>query len=363
MPSSIQLSVVFTDRSEANLREVWLEEPWQDLLQGMMFSSSKPSLDMEDVSSQVERYIENIFSERFASQWPGVKIQVQVCRIMDQANALEIARTEPVTQRLKPGDTVVMDLNAFPRLNQGTQETQQPECSDEMLEAFRSGLRFGLNDRVLCWCGPRHFSGHVVGTAVPDLASGTPFAYLVKTDALPEVASRTISVPSDNDGCCVQEVCFDPATQLDLVRCAASVITETHKHKLRFALGDKVVCRIQNHPDDGLENWVPGFISEIWPEIGEAAWDVGEASGKFPNVVPYKIELSACKSGRWVYCHRDDHTLVRREGMQSVVRVKGISKRIEHLTGADGDKFCIDHVTGRRKRELEQPSDNDFAYQ
>jgi len=351
MPSSITLSVVFTDESEAKLREVMLREPWQDMMKGMTFSSPKPSMDMEDITMQVESYVENVFEQRFARQLPGVQIQVQIYALMNEARTQKFKWRDPVDQCVKSGDTVVMGVNAIPIPLQ--QQKEMPEFSDEFIEQVRSRLRFGLNDRVVCFCGPRHFSGHIVGTAVPDDEDLLP--YLVKTDPLPGLPTRTISVPSDKDEICVQEVCFDPATQLDLVRAAASLIAETRKPKLRFALGDKVACRIRNTQEDGLENWVTGSIGEIWPKIGEAAWDIGGMTGKFPDIVPYKIELA---SG-WVYCHRDDHTLIRREGMQPITRVKGISKRIEHVTVADGSKFCIDHVTGRRKRLLEDLSDSD----
>jgi len=326
------------------------------MMQGMTFSTPKASLEMEDIARGVEENIEKLFQELFSSQWPGVQIQLQIGGIMDWASARDFGRKDEVNRHLKSGDTVVMEVNAVPSFKQGARGQQQPDLTDEMIEKVRSSLRFGLNDRVLCWCGHRHLAGHIVSTAVPDLATKVVFPYLVKIDALPELPSRTISVPKDKDCCCMQEVCFDPATQLDLVRCAASAMIETRKPKLRFALGDRVVCRIQNSREDGLENWVTGFIKEIWPQLGEATWDLGEASGKFPEVVPYKIELAL---GKFIYCHRDEHTLIRRDGMQPVTRVRGMSKRIEHVTGADGGKFCIDHVTGRRKRELEEVCDSD----
>merc|ERR1719198_636890 len=116
---------------------------------------------------------------------------------------------------------------------------QKPQYSEEMLEQIRAQLRFTLNDRVLCFCGPRWLSGHIVGTAVPD---DDLLPYLIKTDPIPGLPTKTISAPSDSDGCITQEICFDPVNQLHLVRAAASIVTEASKPKLRFALGDKVVC-------------------------------------------------------------------------------------------------------------------------
>jgi len=352
MPSSIKLAVILTEQSKANLRDVWLEASWEDLMRSMTFSSSKPSLQMEDVAEQVETYIENIYQARYKGQWG--QIQVQVFKMMNQAGNKELFfkdNKDNVNQHFNPGDTLVVELDAVSTSNQAMQ--QEPEFTEEMIEKARSLLRFGLNDRVLCNCGPRWLLGHVVGTAVPD---DELIPYLVKTDALPGLPSGTISVPSDDDGCCIQEVCFDPATQLDLVRCAAAVVTESRKPKLRFAVGDDIACRIRNNPEDGLENWVRGCITEVWPNIGVATWDMGEATGKFSEIVPYKVNLA---SDKWVYCHRDDHTLIRRQGMQPRTRIKGTSKRMETVTEEDGRRIRIDHVTERRKVLLDEVCDTD----
>jgi len=346
MPSSIKLSVILTEQSEATLTDIGLQHPWRDLLRNKIFASQKPPnlLDLEDIAILIEDFIEDMFQRQYGDQ--GDEIQVQVYTIMDEGRTREFAFQDKVDQCLKPGDTIIMAVSAL-------SQKARLEFTEQMIEQVRSKLRFGLNDRVLCFCGPRHFSGHVVGTAVPD--DGDLLPYLVKTDALPGLPTRTISVPSDHDGCCVQEVCFE-STQLGLVRSAASFVQENRKPKLRFALGDKVVCRIRNNPADGLENWVAGVISEAWPSLGAATWDMGELSGKFPETLPYKVDLAL---GNWVYCQRDDHTLIRREGMQPITRVKGISKRMEVLTEADGGNVCIDHVTGRRKRMLDAMSDSD----
>lgn len=301
-------------------------------------------MKMEDLALQIEECVENAYEKRHGDEYG--RLQAQVFKIMNESGT-EMSFQEPVTYRFNPGDTVVMEIQG-----QISEEVQKRDFSEQDIQNVRKTLRFDLNDRVLCYCGPRWFSGHVVGTAVPD--DGDLLPYLVKTDAIPGLPSRTISVPQDKEDICMQEVCFDPVAQMHLMRSAASVVTEK-RPSLRFALGDKIVCRIRNNPEDGLENWVPGLISDIWPSIGEASWDMGEVAGKFPDVVPYKITLA---SGKSIYCHKDDHTLVRREGMQPTTRVKGISKRMEYIKAADGSKTCVDHVTGRRKRMLED-SDSD----
>eukprot|EP00746_Dinoflagellata_sp_MGD_P006264 gnl/MRDRNA2_/MRDRNA2_112196_c0_seq1.p1 gnl/MRDRNA2_/MRDRNA2_112196_c0~~gnl/MRDRNA2_/MRDRNA2_112196_c0_seq1.p1 ORF type:complete len:313 (-),score=54.35 gnl/MRDRNA2_/MRDRNA2_112196_c0_seq1:226-1026(-) len=226
----------------------------------------------------------------------------------------------------------------------------EPELTEKDLEGIRQMLRFELNDRVLCNAGPRWLSGHIVGTAVKGSGvTGDFFPYLVKTDPLPGLPTRTISVSTDDDKTCTQEICFDPSSQLHLVKAATAVVSESSKPTLRFAVGEKVVCRIGNDPKDGLEQWVPGTVSFIWPKLsGDETWELGtHIRGKFAEIVPYKIDLT---SGGWVYCHRDDYTLIRREGMEPLTRVRGISKRMEVRKGKDGIEEKIDHVTERRKR-------------
>lgn len=295
-------------------------------------------MTMDDLATVLEQEISN--------QYDGDanEIQVQVRSVATLKVPLPFE--DPVTKHFKPGDTVIVDAMAL------SARQSRPQFTEKMIKEVRKTLRFDLNDRVLCYCGPRHLSGHVVGTAVPD--EGDLLPYLVKTDAVPGLPSRTISVPSDHDGCCVQEVCFDPASQMDLIKAGAALLPASSKPKLRFAAGDKIVCRIRNNPKDGKEQWVPGEITMLWPKLpGDLSWELGPASGKFPDSVPYRIDLG---SGKWLLCHRDDHTLIRREGLEPQTRVRGISKRMELRKNKDGSKERIDHVTERRKRLISTDS-------
>jgi len=236
---------------------------------------------------------------------------------------------------------------------------QESEFVEEDLQMFRNCLRFGVNDRILCHCGPRWLSGHIVGAAVLDANSIIP--YLVKTDPMLGLPSKKISVPKDTEDVCVQEICFDPYMELHLTKSAAYAVRDSCRPSLRFTVGDAVVCRVRNSVEDGLEQWASGEISVLWPTLPacSAAHHVcdvsscgtcAEMTGMFdelPSVVPYKINL---KAGSWIYCHRDHHTLIRREGMQPHDRVSGISKRIEVRKSQDGSKERVDHETERCKR-------------
>jgi hypothetical protein len=304
-------------------------------------------MTLEDLAFWVERNLELLYKKCSGGK---AMIQCQVDSMWKNSQSVEpkdkLNTQDQVRQHFKAGETVLVDVMAMP-CGGPYDPYAQPPMSEEELDQLRKELRFGLSDRVVCDCGPRWLSGHIVGTAVQN--DGDVLPYLVKTDPLPGLPSSTISVPEDDDVICVQEVCFDPTLQLHLVKAAAGQVPVESNKKLRFAVGDQVVCRTRNNPQDSLEEWIPGTISEIWPQLpGEQKWDMGEVEGTFPDSVPYKIEHA---SG-WMYCHRDDYTLIRRDGMQPLTRVRGISKRLEVRTCDDGSKEHIDHVTERRKKFL-----------
>merc|ERR1712113_585282 len=131
--------------------------------------------------------IENRYRQKYGEEY-GV-LQVQVGMMTDKAGTKEFDFNAKANQCLQPGDTVVMDVQtnlATPRQMPGP-----PQYTEEMLDQIRKGLRFELNDRVLCNCGPRWLSGHVVGAAVPDASSIIP--YLVKTDPRLGLPSKTLT--------------------------------------------------------------------------------------------------------------------------------------------------------------------------
>lgn len=350
---SITLSVIFNERTLEMFDQIQFDLPWQEMLKDFEFRSTDPSMTIEDLSTWIESIIEGNYME-FTDGQDDMQAQLRAIWRSGRAELQpdkDLPFQDCVSQHLKSGDSVVVDAYAV------AESMMRPpkQWSDEELEKVRASLRFGLNDRVVCNCGPRWLSGHINGTAVPNDSDLLP--YLVKTDALPGLPSSTISVPEDgNDDICVQEVCFDPATQLHLIKAAAPLVPEV-RPKLRFAAGDKVRCRVRNSPNDGLEQWQPGEVKAIWPELpGDRIWDMDEISGEYADVVAYAVNLAA---GGWIFCHKDHHTLIRREGLQPLTRVKGTSKRIEVRTNEDGSKEQIDHMTERRKKLMNELSDSD----
>lgn len=293
------------------------------------YSGDKPPLTVEDIAIWLEGIAAGICYKQTQGK---VELQVQVQSI--GSSDQKFPMRSPTVDHIKSGDSIIVDALAV----SFTPPAREP--TEKELHKVRHSLRFDLNDRVVCNLGLRWFSGLVVGTAVPDEAG--ILSYLVRTDPLPGLPSRAISVPDDHDGVCKQEVCFDPSSELHLIKAAA----ESCK-KLRFAVGDDVVCRIGNGADR-LEQWVEGTVSKLWPKLpGELKWDMVAISGQYPEAVPYQVER--CK-GVSLYCHRDHHTLIRRKGMEPQTRVRGISKRLEVRTTTDGGKEKVDHVTERRKR-------------
>merc|ERR1712066_913865 len=121
-----------------------------------------------------------------------------------------------------------------------------------------------------------------------------------------------------------------------LTKAAAYAVSDSSKPLLRFGKGDSVACRVRNSQEDGLEQWLTGEVSLLWPALPACALHqhacdepscgtCEEMTDELPSTVPYRIDL---KAGGSVYCHRDHHTLIRKNGMQPRERVRGISKRM-----------------------------------
>jgi len=343
MACSITLRVRLNKETAERFGPSGFNIPWAET-QPREIRCSEPPLTIEDIAAWIEARVEGIYFQQTGGEDRG-QAQVQQIRRAGSSRSRTLPWGDHADQYLRDGDTIVIGC-AF--VTEWMAASRQPKFTEEELQVYRSMLRFGLNDRVLCYCGPRWLSGLVVGTAVPEEKTLLP--YLVKTDPLPGLPSRTISVPSDRDDVCVQEVCFDPKTQLELVQAAAQAVKESARPKLRFAVGDRVVVRVRNSAEDALEQWLPGAVCSTWPQLGgERKWELGDVAGEFPDAVPYQVDLG---SAGLVYCHRDHFTLIRREGMQPQTRVKGISKRMEVVTAADGSREQVDHQTERRKRFL-----------
>jgi len=274
------------------------------------------------------------------------------CFVMSQqTNLLSQEQLQMLQQQLTPEQMrQVLDWQQ--------QQQRQQQLAREQEQAWqqqRPDLRFDLNDRVVCNLGVRWAAGHIVGTD-PDMKDD--WCYVVKLDNRPGLVGRTISVPHDSDHVCVQEVCFLPP-QMEQVKGAAPEIPETSaKSTLRFASGDRVSVRVRNGADK-LENWLPGKVDAEYPELpGPHTWgDEDEVMGSFPIKVAYRVKLDR---GGVVFCHLDNYTLIRREGLEPQTRVKGISKRMEERKTPDGALVRFDHGTERQKR-LDRPNSNDSS--
>jgi hypothetical protein len=315
-------------------------------------SCPSPPLTIEDIGCFIESRVEGLYEKETDGQ---DRAQVQTRKVMkinaDGSSTDQAPWGDHADQWFKDGETILADCMA---ITESMAAARRPQITEEELKEMRKDLRFDLNDRVLCYCGPRWLSGHVVGTAVPD--EGEVLPYLVKTDPLPGLSSKTISVPNDKDGTCTQEICFDPTTDMHLVKAAATVLTGSTRPKLRFAQGEKVCVRLRNG-EDGLERWLPGVVDTLWAELpGPHDWFISDdCKGQYPTHVAYQVVLN---EGGWVYVHRDHHTLIRREAFRPTARVKGISKRFEIRTTADGTKEQVDHQSERKKRMREEDLDD-----
>lgn len=350
MAASISLHVRFIEETQAAFSRQGINLPWPEdelleISEVSMKDIDEGPMTIEDVALWIERRVEHAYS----LQTGGKEAQLQVLAIRMSGDQPILDWKRPATELLKNGDTISVESNAISESNARPKMNKKQE--EMCMKMIRKQLRFDLNDRVLCDCGPRWLAGHIVGTAVPD--EGGLLPYLVKTDPLPGLPSGTISVPRDDDWCCIQEVCFTPE-ELHLIKAGAPVLTGAARPKLRFGVGDAVVCRVSNDATDGLERWIDGMVGAAWPELpGARQWEMNGMRADYPAVVPYRVDLA---KDVWVYCHKDQFTLIRRKGWEPQQRVKGLSQRMEVRKLEDGHKEKVDHQTERRKPVVEDDS-------
>jgi hypothetical protein len=317
------------------------ELPWND------FFSVSADTKVAELGDKISAMWEGLYYEHFQDQ-AHMKTE-SIFSVGNKEKALPSC--DIVGQHIPSGGTVV--AKSFFLTPAMIEEMNNPE---ERKETIRAALRFGLNDRVICNCGTRWLSGHIVGTAVVD--EGQLLPYLVKTDPLPGFESDTMSAPWDIDDVVTQEVCFDPTVDFHLIQASTPIVLHSKRSALRFAVGDSVACRLRNAAD-GLENWQYGHVSAIWaPLHGPSKWEFAGVSGQYADAVPYKVFLD---SGKWVLCQADNHTLIRRRGMEPQTRVKGISKRLEIRKLVGGGKEQIDHVTGRTRLLTDDSDESDAS--
>mmetsp|Transcript_69900 Transcript_69900/g.138368 ORF Transcript_69900/g.138368 Transcript_69900/m.138368 type:complete len:364 (-) Transcript_69900:252-1343(-) len=360
MADSISLRVHFIDETLAAFDRQGIELPWPEdellPISSYDLEGHQGLLNIEDLAFCIEQRVERAYTLQTRGQ-DSAKVRVLAIRKRGDQQILDWE--QPANQLLQNGDSISVECNAMTRSNfqkgkgKGTKGKGKGKNPEDILKMIRKKLRFDLNDRVLCNCGSRWLCGHIVGTAVPN--EGGLLPYLVKTDPLPGLPSGTISVPGDDDECCIQEVCFN-LEKLHLVKAVAPIMASATRPKLRFRLGDSVVCRVRNDAADGLERWVDGTVNAEWPELpGSRQWELNGMCGEYPAVVAYQINLTL---GGWVYCHKDHHTLIRRKGWAPQQRVKGISARMEVRKLEDGGKEKVDHQTERCKPFLEDDSED-----
>lgn len=198
-------------------------------------------------------------------------------------------------------------------------------------------LRFSQGDRVMCNVGERRLAGVVLSLNVEDPEDGELLPYVVKCDV-----GSTISAPSDVDLVVCRERCFDTKTELDLAKWAAP--TKLNKAKpLRFSLNDAVAIRVKDD-DAGFEQWIDGKILEVWPAF---PGPVGEGFLQTAETAPYLVET---QGNQTFYCHRDEHTLIRKPENKPRTLSKTLSKRFEVRKLDNGEFEKFDHVTMRGKR-------------
>lgn len=230
-------------------------------------------------------------------------------------------------------------------------------------EVEKPKLRFSQGDRVLCNLGPRRLAGVVLSLNVEDPDEEDPrdaelIPYVVKTDPIVGVEpSRTISAPADEDMVICRERCFHSKSEMELAKWAAPTAFDKTK-PLRFSVGDPVAIRVRDR-NDGFEQWADGTIMDLWPAFPGVVDE--DDFLKAAAAVPYLVALKGM-AHQTFYCHRDDHTLVRKPENKPQRPMKTISKRFEMRQLQNGAFEKFDHVTLRGKKMetmVESESDSD----
>merc|ERR1711879_968778 len=133
---------------------------------------------------------------------------------------------------------------------------------------------------------------------------------------------------------------------------ATELPSDMSKQKLRFKAGGRVTCRVRSG-GDGLETWCVGVVAALnAPLPGPLEWGDEDLSGTYPSTVAYRVKMD---NGTEVFCHADNYTLIRREGLEPQERVKGVSERMEERLCPDGSRVRFDHLSERQRR-IEPPS-------
>merc|ERR1712224_440908 len=117
--------------------------------------------------------------------------------------------------------------------------------------------------------------------------------------------------------------------------------------KLRFAPGERVSFRVED-AKDGLDQWLCGEVKEAWPKLHQPCQFEGV---QFVDTVP-AVEADSTFGRLEVsyYCHRDDHTLIRKEENMPQERSFGIARRMEKRVLAGNTTVTFDHATCRSRK-------------
>lgn len=260
--------------------------------------------------------------------------------------AQEIQETEETEDaeecRTDPSDG---NLYTFAQVSQFYRSQYDPKQIKQYWEEGMQPLRFQQADRVLCNLGERWIAGRILSLGVPDPDNpADKLPYVVKTDMLPGIGQKTISVPCDSHEVCCRERCFHEETELDFAKWAAPCISEKGRRKpLRFSLNEKVAIRVQD-TKDGYEHWIQGNVADVWHTLPGHCEKEGFLTTA--DAIPYKIVVA---DNATFFCHLDEHTLIRRP--ENVPRTPGrtISKRFERRRLPDGSMEQFDHVALRSK--------------
>ena len=238
------------------------------------------------------------------------------------------------------------------------------ECHAEYDSRRAAKAHFHKFDRVVCNVGrERQWAAGTIQSVNEDDPidpRGPKLPYVVKIDP-PD--ARLISVPRDEYEVCRAEVCFGQRAGALLFTLFCLPLRKDRR-KLRFGVGERVVCAVEDESDDWTV-WRTGTVLDVDFSIedeAKAVFPTRDWSGEAGRV-PYRVQLdgSVC-----VLVHRDEHWLIRDlalqpEGPRQAADGTRALKRLEKRPKSDGvDEWqAIDHMTRQVRSTAIPDTDED----
>ncbi len=268
--------------------------------------------------------------------------------------------TDKVYETLSRANQAFLDEEDHQYINKRVGKMVKAHLDEYVAELTRR-YRFRRFERVLCNIGgDRRWASGVVQSIdeedPADPTGQTKLAYVVKIDP---PNGRLISVPRDDNACCLAEVCFgrNAGGLWFTLFCLPS--QPKKQPRRRFAVGERVACAVEDESND-FSSWRAGTVLDVDCCIESDAQALLPGRDWSGALVPYRVALDA---GATVLVHKDEHWLVRDLALQDEGARQGadgtraLTRLIKRQRG-EGVWEAIDHST-RQVRPCAAPEEDE----